>query len=237
MGDIPETVRTALADVPVSGARCLEAGAGVGHTTAGLVSEGAAHVTAVTNNADHAATVTDRFAEEESVATLLGDLRSLPLPDDAVDLVTAHGLFNVVTPSELTPIVAELTRVTAPDGWLVVDDYDPLDGPVRELFGLANAVGELRDSRPPYTFYPREHVRALVTAHGWAHERTKTLLDPIPWTPDLLDDHAALIRDDLATLPDDLADALATRVEQVRDRAGDGVETGVMYSLAFRRAR
>jgi SAM-dependent methyltransferase len=234
MGEIPETITTALSDITVSGTRCLEAGAGAGHTSAGLVAADAAHVTAVTHDADHAATVRDRFTDEPTVATLLADLRSLPLPDDAFDIATAHGLFNVVTPAELTPIVAELTRVTAPGGWLVVDDYDPLDGPVRDLFGLANAVGELTDARPPFTFYPREHVQALVTAHGWEHERTTTLLDPIPWTPDLLDEHASLIHEEAATLPDDLRAALKNRTEQVRDRAGDGVETGEMYSLAFR---
>ncbi|MGA9402902.1 MAG: SAM-dependent methyltransferase, partial [Haladaptatus sp.] len=55
--DIPRTVRTALADRPVSGATCLEAGAGMGNTTAGLLADGASRVYAVTNDPEHATAV------------------------------------------------------------------------------------------------------------------------------------------------------------------------------------
>jgi len=234
MGEIPETIATALADVPVAGRHCLEAGAGAGNATAALLDEGAARVAAVTNDADHAATVRDRFRDERRATAVLADLRAIPLPDDTVDVVTAHGLFNVVAPPAVTPVVDELTRVTAPGGWLVVDDYDPIDGPVRDLFALANAVGELADAQPTFTFYPRTHLRDLVTAAGWQHQWTRTLLDPVPWTADLLDAHAELIREDAAALPEELADATETRLRQVRERAADGVDVGQMYSLAFR---
>ncbi|MFC7132321.1 MULTISPECIES: class I SAM-dependent methyltransferase [Salinibaculum] len=234
MSDVPETVATALADVPVAGRPCLEAGAGAGNATAALLARDAGRVYAVTHDADHAATVRDRFRADPAAATLRGDLRSVPLPDDGVDVVTAHALFNVVAPADVTPILSELTRVTAPGGWLVVDDYDPIEGPVRDLFGLANATAELTDARPAYTFYPREHLRSLVTAAGWDHQWTRTLLDPVPWTPDLLDAHADLIADRTAELPADLRDALRARLQQVRERTGDGVDVGTMYSLVFR---
>jgi len=96
--NVPETVRTALDDRPVEGAVCLEAGAGVGNTTAGLLEAGAGRVYAVTNDAEHADTVRERVGAggPDRVATLEADLRATPLPDESVDLVTAHGLCNVV---------------------------------------------------------------------------------------------------------------------------------------------
>lgn len=63
--DIPRTVRTALADRSVSGATCLEAGAGMGNTTAGLLANGASRVYAVTNDPEHATAVRERFGDAE----------------------------------------------------------------------------------------------------------------------------------------------------------------------------
>lgn len=230
-----ETVAAALADVSVNGRTCLEAGAGAGNATATLRDRGATPVLAVTNDAEHAGTVSARFAGDDGAETLYADLRSVPLPDDAVDLVTAHALFNVVATTEIAAMVAELTRVTAPGGELVVDDYDPLPaGPVRELFGVANAVGELVGSRPTYTFYSRTHLRRLFEGHGWRHERTKTLLDPVPWDGELLDTHERLTEEDAAALSEGLAESLCERAAAARDRAGDGVDAGKMYSLRFR---
>lgn len=235
MADVPETLETALADVPVAGRRCLEAGAGVGNATAGLREREAAFVYAVTNDREHAGDVRDRFAGSGDVAALLADLRSLPLPADAVGVVTAHALFNVVPPADAARIVAELTRVTEPGGWLLVDDYAPVpDDRVRALFAAENAVAALDADRPALTFYPREHLRGLFEAAGWRHEWTRTLLDPVPWTPELLDAHAELAVERSRRLPDPLGEGLREAVDRRRARAGDGVDTGEMYGLAFR---
>lgn len=235
MSDVPDTIATALEGIPVAGRTCLEAGAGAGNATAALRERDADRVYAVTNDTEHAETVRERFRDDDGTATVFGDLRAVPLPDDAVEVVTAHALFNVVATPEATPIVEELTRVTAPGGWLVVDDYAPVPAEaVRELFGLANAVGELTDARPTFTFYPRDHLRALFSSAGWQLVDSRTLLDPVPWTADLLDTHADLIEEQIETLPDDIGEGLQNRLHAVRRRAGDGVETGTMYSLVFR---
>lgn len=229
-----DAVLAALEDVPVDGAVCLEAGAGAGNTTAALREERAAQVIAVTNDGEHATDVAHRFADDDRVETVHGDLRTVPLPDDAVNLVTAHALFNVVTTTEITAIVDELTRVTAPGGHLVVDDYSPVPADeVRDLFAVANAVGELDAARPTFTFYPRDHLCTLFEGVGWRHTRTKPLLDPVPWTAELLDSHMELILDRVDKLPDSVGDGLAEYTRTVRNRAGDGVDTGEMYSLAF----
>lgn len=235
MSEVPETVLAALEAVPVDGVSCLEAGAGAGNATAALRRNGARRVYAITNDGEHATGVRERFADDDAVTAIRGDLRAIPLPDGAVHVVTAHALCNVVPTTDLADIVDELTRVTAPGGYLVVDDYSPLPpGPVRDLFAVANAVGELDAAAPTFTFYPREHLRGLLEGLGWRQTRTKTLLDPVPWTADLLDAHLELILDRAGDLPGAVGDPLADRARTVRDRAGDGIETGEMYSLAFR---
>ncbi|WP_290814502.1 class I SAM-dependent methyltransferase [Halovivax sp.] len=235
--DVPSTVRAAIEDVPVEGARCLEAGAGAGNMSAALREAGAADVLAVTNDRSHATEVRDRF-DGGPPSAVRADLRSTPLADDSVSVVTAHALFNVVTPADAAAIAAEFSRVAEPGAWLVVDDYAPIphDG-VRALFAAENAAAELADAAPALTFYPSTHLRRLFEAEGWRFERERNLLDPVPWTAALLDAHADLARENAARLDDPIAAALRGEATRRRERLGDGVETGRMYGLAFRLER
>ncbi|SDQ26063.1 class I SAM-dependent methyltransferase [Natronobacterium texcoconense] len=231
--NVPSTVERALADRTVDDRVCLEAGAGVGNTTAGLLEAGAREVHAVTNDPDHASEVRERI-DDERAAIHLADLRSIPLSDDSVEVVTAHALCNVVSPSALAPIAEELTRVTAPGGTLVVDDYAPIpdSSPIRDLFAVENAAAELVDAEPALTFYPASGLRRLFAGHGWEHDRTRTILEPVPWTADLLEAHVDVVRDYAADLPDDLAEPLVERADRLVAEIGTE-EVGEMYSLAM----
>ncbi|WP_435347625.1 class I SAM-dependent methyltransferase [Haloarchaeobius sp. HRN-SO-5] len=235
--DVPETVTAALEDRPVAGAVCLEAGAGVGNATAGLLAAGASRVYAVTNDRDHATTVRERVALNEAgrAAVLEADLRAVPMAADSFEVVTAHGLFNVVPPSSLPAIAAELTRVAAPGCHLVVDDYAPLpdDAEVRDLFAVENAASELAAQRPALTFYPSAVLRRLFAGYGWEFDRERTLLDPVPWTASHLDAHADVVRSLAAGLPDDSGDCLVEEAERVAARIG-AESAGRMYSVALR---
>ncbi|MDS0300509.1 class I SAM-dependent methyltransferase [Halogeometricum sp. S1BR25-6] len=237
--DVPRTVRAALADRPVSGATCLEAGAGVGKMTAGLLDAGAAHVYAVTNDRDHARLVRERLAPDELARTtvLEADLRALPLSDAAVDVVTAHALFNVVPVASLAAVVGELTRVASPGAHLIVDDYEPLpgDAAMRELFALENAATELADGRPALTFYPAEVLRAQFEARGWAFDRERTLLDPVPWTESHVAAHANVVRRACERLPAAFAERFASEADRLEETIGSE-SAGEMYGLAFRLA-
>ncbi|WP_079990754.1 class I SAM-dependent methyltransferase [Haloarcula sp. CBA1127] len=237
--DVPETVTAALADQQVEGQVCLEAGAGVGNTTAGLLAAGAKRVYAVTNDADHAATVRDRIGDgnADRLAVVEADLRETPLATDSVDFVTAHGLCNVLPPAELAPIAAELTRVAKPGSRLVVDDYavPPADAAVNRLFALENAAARVVDGRPALTFYPPAVLAAVFAANSWTVERRKTLLDPVPWTEAHLDAHAKVVREYAAGLPDVVGGPLVAMADDVASAIGSE-RTGTMYSLAFRLA-
>ncbi len=67
--DVPQTVTAALEDRPVDGATCLEAGAGVGNTTTGLLANGGRRVYAITNDSDHATAVRERIGRAEADRT------------------------------------------------------------------------------------------------------------------------------------------------------------------------
>ncbi|WP_416840948.1 class I SAM-dependent methyltransferase [Haloferax sp. DFSO52] len=234
--DVPTTVSTALEDRPVNGAVCLEAGAGVGNTTAGLLAAGASRVYAITNDADHAATVEERVASDDPdrTAVVHADLRSLPLADDSVEIITAHGLFNVVSPESLDAIGHELTRVAAPGCHLVVDDYEPLPDGARmhDLFALENAVSELATGRPALTFYPSNVLRQFFVGSGWQFDRTRTLLDPVPWTANHVRAHANVVRSLASKLPAELGDSMVKQADSLVMAIGDE-SVGEMYSVAF----
>ncbi|MFB6097011.1 MAG: class I SAM-dependent methyltransferase, partial [Haloferacaceae archaeon] len=233
---VPTTVETALADVPVAGAVCLEAGAGRGNATRGLLAAGAERVYAVTNDREHARDLRRQHLPRTRV--LRADLRAIPLPADSVEVVTAHALCNLLSPEALATVAAELTRVAAPGCHLVVDDYAPLppDAAMRDLFAVVNAASELVDGRPGTTFYPAESLRDCFAARGWAFERERTLLEPVPWTRSHLDAHAALVRAAAARLEPDIGAPLVAEAERLVESIGRE-DVGEMYSLAFRLSR
>lgn len=242
--DVPETVSTALADRPVEDAVCLEAGAGVGNTTAGLLEAGAKHVYAVTNDRAHAHIVRNRLDADagvdarERVTILHADLRALPVSSDTVDLVTVHGLFNVLAPDAVASVMAEFDRVASGACHLVVDDYEPLpeDAAMQKLFALENAAAEFVDASPALTFYPSAVVRALCGGYGWTFDRETTLLDPVPWTANHVAAHADVVRELAAQLDAEssLRESFVAEADRLVDAIGSE-SAGIMYSLAFRR--
>ncbi|WP_418286168.1 class I SAM-dependent methyltransferase [Halorubrum sp. DTA46] len=245
--DVPHTVAAALDDRPVAGRRCLEAGAGVGNATAGLLANGAARVYAVTNDRDHARTtrrrVGDSIADSDGdaddvgdrLAVLEADLRSIPLPDGSVDLISAHGLCNVLEPAALSAVAEELSRVAVPGAQLVVDDYDPLpdDAAIAELFAVENAASELARGRPALTFYPAGFLRRFFAGHGWEFRRERTLLEPVPWTESHVSAHADRAASMAAGNPGEPGDTLAATARRLKTEIGSE-SVGRMYGLAFR---
>lgn len=233
---VPRTVTAALEDRPVPGATCLEAGAGVGDATAGLLSAGADRVYAVTNDRNHARTVRERVGRDafDRTAVVEADLRDLPLVTGSVDVVTTRGLFNVLTPASLPAVAEELTRVATSGAHLVVDDYEPLpDSTVRDLFAVENAAAELADGRPALTFYPAAVLRRLFASQGWEFDRRRTLLDPVPWTRSHVATHADVARSAAARLSDELAEAPIAETDRLAEAIGEE-SVGEMYSIAMR---
>ena len=75
-------------------------------------------------------------------------------------------------------------------------------------------------------------LRRLFAGHGWEHDRIRTILEPVPWTRDLLEAHVDVVRDYAADLPDDLAELLVERADRLVAEIGTE-EVGEMCSLAM----
>lgn len=238
----PDTVTTAIDDAPVDGSVCLEAGAGTGKMTAGLIQGGSRRVFAITNERDHAMMVRKRLGEadpehdvDERVAVWEADLRKIPLPANSVDLITAHALFNVLPPKTIPTVISELNRVAEPGCRLIVDDYDPLssNADVRDLFSVENSAAELSSGHPAQTFYPSAMLQKLFQGYGWIFERERTLLNPVPWTERYLEAHATATFKSTESLPDYLRNPLVAEAARLVDSIGEE-EIGRMYSLMLR---
>lgn len=236
MSEIPSTVTDALAPIDVAGETCLEAGAGVGNMALALREAGARRVVAVTDDPAHATGVRDRVPGDR-IDVVQADLRVMPVPDDAVSVVTAHALCNVLPPPALNEVVAELSRGAAPGARLIVIDYEPLPpGVVADVFGVENAVANLTDGSPAYSFYPPSLLTDLLNSRGWNRDSHRTLLDPVPWPRSLLAEHATLAREASADLPADLHGALDAYLDDCMDKVDDEVQAGRYYALVFTRA-
>lgn len=99
---------------------------------------------------------------------LEADVQSLPLTDDSVGIVTAHGLFNFVDPASVAAVARKPARVAAPGCHLVVGGCEllPDDTAIRELFALENAASQLARGQPALTFYPADTLGALFSGYG-----------------------------------------------------------------------
>lgn len=234
--DVPETVTAALADRSVAGAVCLEAGAGIGNTTAGLLDAGADRVYAVTTDREDACMVRDRITDSRAgrLVVAQADVGALPIAANSIDLITAHGLFNVLPVASVSTIAAELTRVAAPGCELLIDDYEPLprDAAVRELFALENAMMELANGRPALVFYPAVVLQGLFAENGWCFVRKRTLLDPVPWTDSHINAHANAARRLARQAPNRVPSALLKCIKSTSNRL-EPESVGEMYSIAM----
>lgn len=237
--NMPQTVTAALEEQPVAGATCLEAGAGGGNMTSGLLAAGATRVYSVTNRSDHANSVTERVgtSARDRIAVLKADLRALPLESNSVEIITAHALFNVLVPSSLPAVIEELTRVAAADCLLILDDYEPLpsDASIRELFAIENALTELADGHAALTFYPSVVLQAMLTEYSWKFDRKQLLLDPVPWTENHINAHARAARTVARKLSKPLETILLAEIERIV-KAVDDESVGKMYSMTFSRS-
>src|SRR4051812_10372097 len=99
----------------------LDAGCGLGYGAAMLADGGAASVTAV----DIAPEIVDVARDQagDRVRFETADVRSLPFPDDAFDLVVCFEVIEHVDEQESA--LDELRRVLAPGGLLVVSSPNP----------------------------------------------------------------------------------------------------------------
>jgi ubiquinone/menaquinone biosynthesis C-methylase UbiE len=100
-----------------------DVGTGTGFVAAGLAPH-AARVVGIDNSAPMLAVAADNFDAlgTRNAAVVQGDLDRLPLPDDSVDAAVANMVLHHAP--DPAAMIAEMTRVTRPGGWVAVTDAD-----------------------------------------------------------------------------------------------------------------
>ena len=100
------------------GRRLLDAGCGTGRRLRGT---GAASAVGVDLSPEMLAA--GGTQHDPSIALLVGDVRALPLPDAAFDMTWCRLVIGHLP--ACGPVYAELARVTAPGGMVIVSDFHP----------------------------------------------------------------------------------------------------------------
>jgi SAM-dependent methyltransferase len=154
---------------PAAGERVVDVGCGTGNAAL-LAAERGAHVTGV----DPAERLLEVAREEASARGLdnaefvAGDAAALPLADSEADVVLS--VFGVIFAPDPQAAAAELDRVTAPDGRIVLSAWIP-EGAISSVNRLARqAVAEaleLPPAPPPFAWHERDALSRLLGPRGF----------------------------------------------------------------------
>ena len=154
---------------PSEGERVLDLGCGTGNATL-LAAERGATVTGV----DPAKRLLDLAAAEASergldVSFELGDAASIPVPDASVDVLIS--VFGVVFAPDVKAAVAEIDRVTARDGRVVLSAWVP-EGALFDAIkvrreAMAKFTGEPAGP-PPFAWHEAGALEELFGPHGFS---------------------------------------------------------------------
>jgi malonyl-CoA O-methyltransferase len=149
--------------VPLQGRRLLDIGCGIARRLPTAREAGAAIVVGMD--------LTPRMLAEASGETLLAaaDVRAIPAPDAAFDVVWCRLVLGHLP--DLAPAYAELARVCAPGGQVVVTDFHPTAAAAGHRRTFRDADGALREVEH-HVHSPRAHRRAAASA-GLALEQQR----------------------------------------------------------------
>jgi malonyl-CoA O-methyltransferase len=133
---------------PLDGRRLLDAGCGTGRR---LRATGAASAVGVDLSPEMLAAGDIMY--DPSVELLVGDVRTLPLADAAFDVVWCRLVIGHLP--ACAPAYAELGRVTAPGGTVIVSDFHP----------RAHQAGHRRTFRSAGVVHEVEHYVHMLNDH------------------------------------------------------------------------
>ena len=153
---------------PAAGERVVDVGCGTGNAAL-LAAERGARVTGVDPAVRLIEVARERAAGQHlDIAFASGDAAALLLPDGEADLVLS--VFGVIFAPDVDAAAAELARVAAPSGRIVLSAWIP-EGAISQTVRLsreavARAVGA-PPAPPPFPWHERDALAGLLGPHGF----------------------------------------------------------------------
>ena len=153
---------------PAAGERVVDVGCGTGNAAL-LAAERGAHVTGVDPAARLLEVARGRAAARDLDARFaLGEAAALPLPDGEADVVLS--VFGVIFAPDPAAAAAEMARVSAPAGRIVLSAWVPA-GAIHDATQVAQdavrrAVGA-PSGPPPFAWHDRDALAGLLAPHGF----------------------------------------------------------------------
>ena len=153
---------------PTEGEHVVDVGCGTGNAALLAAARGA-RVTGIDPAPRLLEVARERAAAEGLDATFTGgDAASMPLPDADADVVLS--VFGVVFAPDASAAAAEMARVTAPDGRIVINAWIP-GGAISDMVRLsreavAKALGAPAGA-PGFAWHDRDAVAKLLGPHGF----------------------------------------------------------------------
>jgi SAM-dependent methyltransferase len=153
---------------PAPGEKVIDVGCGTGNGAL-LAAERGAHVTGV-DPAERLLEVARAEAAARGLdATFVtGDAASIPLEDGSADLVLS--VFGVIFAPDVEAAAAELTRVTADGGRIVVSAWIPegaISESAREARQTLSAALGTPPGPPPFPWHEHDALQGLFGPHGF----------------------------------------------------------------------
>lgn len=212
---------------PAAGERVLDLGCGTGNAAL-IAAERGARVTGV-DPAQRLLDVAQGRAEDGGfeIALLRGEAEEIPLEDGAVDLLLS--VFGAIFAPDAAAAAAEMSRVTAPGGRIVLSAWIP-QGAISEVARLgreavAAALGA-PPGAPPFAWHDPAALSDLFGEQGLAvtvEERTHafTAASPRAWVEQEARDHPMQVAGAAVLEARGEADALKERAVGIFEAANE----------------
>jgi len=149
--------------------RVLDLGCGTGN--AALVAAARGTVVTGVDPAPRLLDVARARAGDQGVdiGFVVGDAAAIPLPSGSVDVLLS--VFGVIFAPDPVAAAAEMSRVTAPDGRIVISAWVP-GGAIGEVVRMARetamAALEAPPAPPPFAWHDHDAVSGLLAPHGFS---------------------------------------------------------------------
>jgi SAM-dependent methyltransferase len=215
---------------PVAGERVVDLGCGTGNAAL-IAARSGAEVLGI-DPAPRLLEVAAARARDDGlgISFLPGEAASMPLGDGAADLVLS--VFGVIFAPDAAAAAAEMARVTAPDGRIVLSAWIP-DGAISEASrigreAVANALGAPAGP-PPFAWHDAGALAELLAPHGFglSVEKRKlafTAASPREWVEAESRDHPMRVAGAAVLEPRGEAEAILDRTVEIFEAANEDPE-------------